>query len=70
MATTNVPIEIVLQDPDNPIVPTPDPANPGESGENTNIAVPNTALGEGYTTKDGSSSDAGSFFSSSAITST
>ena len=46
---TKIPIEIVLQDPNNPIVPdTPG----GDSGDNTNISVPNTAIGAGYTTKD------------------
>ena len=53
MATNTVPIEIVLQDPNNPIVPpSPDPSGPDDPGENTNILVPDTALGTG-TTKDG-----------------
>lgn len=53
MATNTVPIEIVLQDPNNPIVPpSPDPVSPDDPGENTNILVPDTALGTG-TTKDG-----------------
>lgn len=40
-----IPIEVVLQDPNDPIVPTPDPSDPtgGETGTTeTNIAVPNT----------------------------
>ena len=41
----NIPIEIVLQDPSDPIVPAPGPSDPtgGETGTTeTNIAVPNT----------------------------
>ena len=50
MATNTVPIEIVLQDPNNPIVPpSPDPSGPSDPGENTNILVPDTALGTGTT---------------------
>ena len=63
MATNTVPIEIVLQDPNNPIVPDTPGDNPGE---NTNISVPDTALGTGYTTKDGSS--AGNIFTGSNAT--
>ena len=63
MATNNVPIEIVLQDPNNPIVPDTPGDNPGE---NTNISVPDTALGTGYTTKDGSST--GNIFTGSNAT--
>ena len=44
MATNTVPIEIVLQDPNNPIVPDTPGDNPSE---NTNISVPDTALGTG-----------------------
>ncbi len=64
MATNTVPIEIVLQDPNNPIVPTPD-SDGGSDNTNSNIAVPNTAVGEGHTTTD-SSSNTGGFFSSSS----
>ena len=63
MATNTVPIEIVLQDPNNPIVPD----TPGDDpGENTNISAPDTALGTGYTTKDGSST--GSIFTGPSAT--
>ena len=65
MATNTVPIEIVLQDPNNPIVPDTPGDNPGE---NTNISVPDTALGTGgYTTKDGSS-NVGNIFTGSNAT--
>ena len=53
---SKIPIEIVLQDPNNPIVP----------DTNTNILVPNTALGEGYITKDSSGNF--EFFSKSNAT--
>ena len=60
MATNTVPIEIVLQDPNNPIVPTPD-SDGGSDNTNSNIAVPNTATGEGHTTMDGSSNNSNIF---------
>ena len=73
-----IPIEVVLQDPSNPIVPTPEdnPVTPGESGtgttDNANVSVPNT--GDGTETSVGnnntnfaSSSAAGVTIASTAI---
>lgn len=64
----NIPIEIVLQDPNDPIVPTPDPSDPTGGGTvttETNIAVPNT----GTDTNTGASGGNGVFASSAAIVS-
>ena len=43
MAT--IPIEVIVQDAETPVTPTPIPADPSDPGENTNITVPETGAG-------------------------
>ena len=42
---TTIPIEVIVQDAETPVIPTPIPADPSVPGENTNITVPETGVG-------------------------